>query len=706
MLEPVKPKSSFIKEITRDENKIFLKSERETLRLSVYDKDIIRVSVTHNADGMFEKEQGEEFLPCTINAPFSLEENQDEIIIKTDLLIAKVNRKNGCVSFYREKLLFSEAQENPHILEKFDSYKTAGNIKVEEIQTADGLKKRITAADKIFDKTLNHTKLQFNFATDEKLYGLGQAEEGVWNLRGTTQYLHQANKKIAIPFLVSNFGYGLIFTTQSPAIFSDTAYGSYFYTTADYYLDYFFVAPESKSRITAKMRELTGKALKLPDWAFGYVQSQERYETQEEILQTVAQFKKHDIPLSTIVLDWLSWDDGMWGQKTFDLKRFPDATKMVEELHKQNVRFMISIWPSMDEKCDNYKEMKENGCLLPGINICNVFEKKGRELYWKQTREGLAKHGIDAWWCDSSEPVTPEWNHLEKPTPENMFAEYVASSSDIMPIEKANAYGYFHSKGIFEGSTRDYPGRPVINLTRNGYLGSQKYGVIIWSGDISATWQVLKNQVVAANQISLSGLPYWTLDIGGFFVKKGIQWYWNGDYDDTTQNAGYRELYTRWLQFAAFLPVFRAHGTDCRREPWNFMDDTNIFYNAIVKFIKLRYEFLPYIKEVEESVCDNDEMILRPLFTQFNDKACEDISTQFMFGPKYMICPVTKPMYFDKEGKPLDCEKTWDVYLPSDCDWVDYWTGKTEKGGRWIKARAEIDRIPVYYPTNSAKNRL
>lgn len=697
MIEPVKSKNTVITKITKVGSQLFLKSERENLRLSVYDKDIIRVSVTHNPEGIFEKEQGEEFLPCNLEVPLNIEENESEIILRTDLLAAKIKRNSGSVSFYRgNNLLYAEAPNTPHVLESFDVYKTAGNIKVEEIKTADGLKKRITAADKIYDKTLKHTKLMFNFAENEKIFGLGQAEEGVWNLRGTTQYLHQANKKIAIPFLVSSFGYGLIFTTQSPAIFSDTQYGSYFYTTADYYLDYFFVAPESKAKITAKMRQLTGKALELPEWAFGYVQSQERYESQKEILDTVSEFKKRDIPLGTIVLDWLSWEDGMWGQKSFDRSRFPEPAKMVEELHNQNVHFMISIWPSMDEKCDNYKEMKEKDCLLPGINICNVFEQKGRELYWKQTREGLAVHGIDAWWCDSSEPVTPEWNHVEQQLPENMFAEFVKTVSDIMPIEKANAYGYFHSKGIYEGSVKDYPERPVINLTRNGYLGSQKYGVIVWSGDISATWQVLKNQVVAAIQFSLSGLPYWTLDIGGFFVKNGMHWYWNGDYDNTTANAGYRELYTRWLQFAAFLPMFRAHGTDCRREPWNFMDENNMFYDSIVKFIKLRYEMLPYIMEVEDSVCKDDEMILRPLFTQFEDKNCEDISSQYMFGPKYMVCPVTEPMYFDKQGNPINREKTWDVYLPSDCNWIDYWTGKEEKGGKWVKASAEIDKIPLY----------
>lgn len=228
---------------------------------------------------------------------------------------------------------------------------------------------------------------------------------------------------------------------------------------------------------------------------------------------------------------------------------------------------MISIWPSMDEKCDNYVEMKKNNCLLNGINICNVFDRKGRELYWKQTNEGLAVHRIDAWWCDSSEPLTPEWNHNEKPVPQVQFAEYLQASGDVMPPEKSMAYGYYHSMGIYNGSKKLYPERPVVNLTRSGYFGSQKYGVILWSGDTSAKWETLSKQVVQGVQFSLSGIPYWTVDIGGFFVKKGMQWYWNGDYDDTVSNNGFCELYTRWLQFAVFLSVFRAHGTDCRREP-------------------------------------------------------------------------------------------------------------------------------------------
>ena len=450
------------------------------------------------------------------------------------------------------------------------------------------------------------------------------------------------------------------------------------------------------------MRSLTGKATLPPDFALGYVQSQERYESQQEILDTVAEFKKRNIPLSLIVLDWLSWDDGMWGQKSFDKKRFPDVPAMVKKLHQDDVHFMISIWPTMDEKSENYKEMKEAGTLLSGVNICNAFDKDGRELYWKQAKKGLADLGVESWWCDSSEPLTPEWSHIEKPLPENIYHEYLQSTGDIMPLQKANAYGLYHARGMFEGQIRDFPDRPVLTLTRSGYPGSQRYGVTLWSGDTSAKWSVLKNQVVQACQFGLSGIPYWTVDIGAFFVKRDEQWYWNGDYPEAAEDPAYRELYTRWFQFGAFLPMFRAHGTDCRREPWAFCDKTNVFYDTLVSFIKLRYKLLPYIKMVAQRVSENDESFIRPLFMEFNDKSLFDISTQFMFGPDIMVCPVTKSFIdFEKYEKadaavPYKTSPFIDVYLPADCDWYDFWTGEKLKGGQWIKAEAPIQKMPLF----------
>ena len=748
MLTAVPGKSCLIKDITKKDDCVLLKSGRGILRIFLYFDDVVRVSFS--PEGKFDERQGEHFLPkaTATSSLFTLCENDKEIKITTKSLIILVDREKGFVSFDRDgKKLFSEAADDNYTLEKFDVYKNVGQIKTEEVKTADGVKKRIVAANKEYQESLYHTTLRFNFAENEKLFGLGQAEEGVWNLRGTTQYLHQANKKIAIPFLISSLGYGLLFTSQSPAIFSDTLYGSYFYTNADYYLDYFFIAPNEDdisasfsssdfsssnnsspnnsssnnssytvfAKIIARMRALTGKASLPPDYALGYVQSQERYETQEEILATVAEFKKRGIPLSLIVLDWLSWEDGMWGQKSFDKKRFPDVPGMIKKLHEDDIHFMISIWPTMDEKSENYKEMKEKGALLDGVNICNSFDEAARDLYWKQAKRGLADFGVESWWCDSSEPVTPEWNHMERQLPEKVFSEYLQATGDIMPPQKANAYGLYHARGMYEGQTRDFPERQMLILTRSGYPGSQRYGVTLWSGDTCAKWSVLKNQVVQACQFGLSGIPYWTVDIGGFFVKRGEPWYWNGDYPAATEDPAYRELYVRWFQFGAFLPMFRAHGTDCRREPWAFCDETNVFYDTLVSFIKLRYKLMPYIRMVSKRVTENGESFIRPLFMEFSDSNVFDISSQFMFGPSFMVCPVTEPMIdFENYGKAVaganevdkdftklgtvtyKCAPEIDVYLPADCDWIDWWSEKLYEGGQWIKAPAPIQQMPLF----------
>lgn len=699
MITPIKPKDSKIISCTQEQNCIYFTSELGILRVLVFNNDIIRVSFT--AEKRFDIHQAEEFLTPATKPEYTFIKSDNFYSVCTKHLICKIDPETSSVSFFQKEdsgvqtLLFSEKPHNSHHVEKFDSFISAGKIETQEIKTADGVKKQILAADKTFDKTLYRTRLDFLLDADEKIFGLGQCEHGKWDLRHTKQYLNQANKKIAIPSFVSSKGYSVLFSTQSPSIFCDTD-STYFYTTADYYLDYYFIAPLQKSDIVKCTRQITGKALIPPKWAFGYVQSQERYETQEEILNVAAEFKKRDIPLSCIVLDWLSWEDGMWGQKSFDKSRFPTPDIMIQTLAKNNVHFMISIWPSMDEKCQNYKEMLENNCLLPGVNICNSFDKKARELYWKQAREGLSNFGVESWWCDSSEPSTPEWNHYEIPPEELQFAEYLQNAQDIMPLEKSNAYGYYHAKGMYEGQKSDFPERRMLILTRSGVLGSQKYGVTLWSGDTSASWETLQNQLLAALHFSLSGIPYWTFDIGGFFVKKGINWYWNGDYDNTVENPSYRELYTRWLQLGAFLPMLRAHGTDCRREPWAFDDESHVFYNAITDFIKLRYTLMPYIYSVAGKVWKDDEQFIRPLFTQFNDPKTVEINDQFMFGPSIMVCPVIKPMYYDKQGSAINTPKIRRVYLPVDCAWYDWWTGQKYNGVKWLDCDAPIDKIPLF----------
>ena len=536
--------------------------------------------------------------------------------------------------------------------------------------------------------------------------------EGAWDLRHTTQYLHQANLKIAIPLLLSGNGYGILLSTQGTAVFNDTQYGSYLYTEADEYLDYYFLAG-SPEEVIGQFRALTGRASMLPKWAFGYIQSQERYESAKELVETAEEFRRRGIGLDALVLDWMSWTGDLWGQKTFDPRRFPDPAAMTDALHKKNVHFMISIWPNMSGECDNYREFQEAGLLLPGSEIYDAFREEGRKLYWKQAQEGLFQYGIDAWWCDSCEPVTPEWSRKLKPEPGEMYHEYLEAASEIMPRQKANVYGMYHARAVYEGQRGcDEKGRAasggaqkrVVNLTRSGWAGSQRYGTILWSGDTSASWETLRRQITAGLHFCASGMPYWTLDIGAFFVKKGNNWFWNGQYENGSEDPAYRELYVRWFQYGAFLPVFRSHGTDCRREPWQFESGNPVpeqsgvpeepCYEAILSAIRGRYRLLPYIYSLAGAVWRENGTMMRPLVFDFpREKKAAGIMDEYMFGPALLVCPITEPM----EGR----EAVRTVYLPAGTDWYDFYTEERYEGGRELTARVGIDHIPVYVKAGS-----
>lgn len=708
MLEAYVGKKREIIRVFRKDGELFLEAEAGIIRLIPQVEEIVRVSYT-------EKEKFSDVQGChIINLAAEMTESgrtlcnwdytegEREITLWTKRMKVIVNRKTGSLRFEKMDgtLLLQEAEKESKITEEFDVYRTVINehTKIEEVRTPDGIKRRIRESQREFEGKRCHTKLQLTFQEDEPLFGLGQAEEGIWNLRHTTQYLHQANLKIALPALVSGLGWGILLSTQSPVIFQDTQYGSYLYTEADEYLDYYFIAGETLGETVKGIRKLTGKAVLLPKWAYGYIQSQERYETAEELVKTAEEFRRREIGLDALVLDWMSWEGNLWGQKTFDKIRFPNPKEMIEKLHEKNIHFMISIWPNMNENCENYREFQERNLLLPASDIYNAFSEEARKLYWEQVKRGLFCHGVDAWWCDSSEPFTPEWSRLYKPDPSEMYRDFVDVAGKSMPIEKGNAYGLYHAQALYEGQRSVTEDKRVVNLTRNGYLGSQKYGTILWSGDTYASWETLRRQIVAGLQFCISGLPYWTLDIGAFFVKSGMPWFWKGEYEGGNTDPAYRELYVRWLQYGAFLPIFRSHGTDCRREPWNFGDKGNPFYEAILSAIRLRYQLLPYIYSVAGAIWLEDETMMRPLIMDFpEDSHVVEISDEYLFGPSLLICPVTTPMYYQTGGAALEkVQYTRRVYLPEGTDWYDLYTREKYEGGQEIEANADIEHIPVY----------
>jgi len=615
MLEVIKPKRANVTQVRRSEGALILNTENGLIKVEPINANIIRIVYT--LAEKFSDVRGLGIEPRNVFEGWEFNEDDNTIQVLTSELRLMIRKSDSRMTYFDKngRRLTSEPERNGKELIPFDSFKTIldDTAVVEKIETPDGVKEVVLDSKKVYDRQLYHTKLHFEWDKSEALYGMGQNEEGYLNLRGTRQYIHQANMKIAMPFFMSTNGYGILLDTYAPVIFNDNAFGSYLYSEASEELDYYFIRGESFDQIIGGYRQLTGRASMLPLWAFGYIQSQERYETQQEIIDTVKRYREIGVPLDGIILDWQSWEDGMWGQKTFDTSRFPDAKAMTDQLHRLGAHLMISIWPNMVEQCENHREMKANNGLFQHSEVYNAFSADARKLYWKQANEGLFSKGVDGWWCDSSEPFTPEWNTPVKPEPDKNMADFHNTCKTYMDEVYTNAYSLMHARTMYEGQRDTDQKKRVVNLTRSGYTGIQKYGTILWSGDICAKWSTLKKQIAAGLNFCASGLPYWTLDIGAFFVKLGHMWYWDGDYEGGCSDLGYRELYTRWYQLGAFLPVFRSHGTDCRREIWNFGKKGEMFYDAIEKTTNLRYQLMPYIYSLAGMVSQKHSTIFRVL---------------------------------------------------------------------------------------------
>ena len=583
---------------------------------------------------------------------------------------------------------------------------------IDRVKTVDGERNFIRNLKETEDHKALQGRLHFRFSDDEHIHGLGQAEEGIYDYRGHVQYLYQHNMRIPMPVMISDKGYGLFFDCTSLMTFSDTENGSYIFFDTIPYLDYYLIAGESIDEIIAGIRYLTGDAAMLPKWSYGYVQSKEQYYTALELVEVAARYRELGIPLDCIVQDWNTWEKDKWGNKILDKERYGNMKECADKLHSMNVHTMVSVWPNMNSGTENYEEFMSNGQLLNDLATYDAFDSRAREVYWKQVKEGLFDKGFDSFWCDSTEPFSgPDWGGEIKREPWKRYQIVGDEHKKYLPPEKANAYALMHAKGMFENQRKETKDKRVLNLTRSGYASGQKYAAMLWSGDTCASWETLRRQITEGLNMGLSGYPYWTLDIGGFFTvgrewkKRGCgcnndptpKWFWTGEYDDGIKDRGYCELYVRWLQMGAFLPMFRSHGTDTPREIWNFGKEGDQFYDAIAKFIKLRYRLMPYIYSLAGAVRFDSGTIMRSLLFDFpDDKMAAGISDEFMFGRNLLVCPVTEPMYYEAKNMEIDREKVWKCYLPEGFVWYDIWDNKKYEGGQMVTVDAPIDRIPVF----------
>lgn len=650
----------------------------------------------------------------------SVKETEKTVTLTTGKVQVEIDRADGTCRFSEAGAGRVYLQEAGKSLSAVDviHYTTGDEAPViDRVKTVDGERNFIRNLKPVVDRRAYRAKLSFDWTGDEAIHGLGQGEEGIYDYRRHSQYLYQHNMRIPIPFFVSTGGYGVLLDCSSLMTFNDDENGSYIYMDTVDQLDYYFIAGDSLDEIIGGYRLLTGRAVLPPRWAFGYVQSKEAYATGDELEETVRRYRDMDIPLDCIVQDWNTWEPGHWGEKIVDRKRYPDLKGTMDRIHDMHVHTMVSVWPNMNSGTKDYEEFMDKGLMLHDLSTYDAFSAEARALYWKQADEGLFSQGFDSWWCDSTEPFSgPDWGGEVKREPWERFMLVGNEHKQYIDAARANAFALYHARGIYENQRKAAKEKRVLNLTRSGYAGSQRYGTMLWSGDISASWKTLRRQIVEGLNFAMSGMPYWTLDIGAFFVvgsawqNRGCgchtdptpKWFWSGEYNDGVADSGYRELYVRWLEFGVFLPMFRSHGTDTPREIWNFGKPGEPFFDAIEQNIRLRYRLLPYIYSMAGAVYLQGATMMRSLLFDFaDDERVRDIADEYMFGPALLVCPVTEPMYYEAKSRPIEKEKRRNCYLPAGCGWVDFWSGEYYEGGRTVEADAPLERIPVFVRAGS-----
>ena len=464
-------------------------------------------------------------------------------------------------------------------------------------------------------------------------------------------------------------------------------------------MDYYYIAGENLDEVISGYRTLTGKASLYPKWALGFWQSRERYTSSQEIEDNLAEFRKRHIPIDNIVQDWNYWKLDSWGDHTFEASRYPNPQAMLDSVHAMHGRFMISVWPKFYDTVMNYKELDAKGWIYHQAikddihdwlgfrgSFYDAYDAGARRVFWRQMDENLySKYnfGIDAWWMDASEPnvrdCTPMWYRkaLSGPTALGSSTEYF------------NAYSIVNADAIYNGQRSVNPNQRVFLLTRSGFAGEQRYSTATWSGDIGTRWEDMRAQMTAGMNYSMSGLPFWGMDQGGFCVEKRyVAAQQNYDYTGVENDdlKEWRELQARWNQFGCFIPLYRAHGQWPLREVWNIAPEDHPCYQTIVKYDQLRYRLMPYLYSMAGWVHFHDYTMMRGLVMDFNgDDRVYDIKDQWMFGPALMACPVG---YYQARSR--------QVYLPKQSGWYDFYTNEYYTGGQTITADAPYDKIPVY----------
>ena len=514
------------------------------------------------------------------------------------------------------------------------------------------------------------------YGSHEGLYGLGQHQAGVWNYRGETVDLSQENTNIAIPLLVSTNGYGIFWNNPSRSEMNNRfVHALYLNAEVADRIDYYFIYGPEPDQIIARYRELTGEVPLFGRWAYGFWQCKNKYESQQEIEAVAAKYRALHIPVDNIVQDWFWWIT--MGEMKWN-SHYPDPQGMIDHLHQEHFHLMVSIWPYFRPGSATYDQFDKNGWFIAkttqpsfhpvGQALYDATNPAARNQYWANANAALFSKGVDAWWLDTDEPETEgrEDNIL---TTNKLF---IGSGARY-----ANVYPLFHTGGVSEGQRAASDQKRVFILSRSAFAGTQRFGVTAWSGDVLSDWLSFKRQVSAGLNYSISGMPYWTTDIGGFIS--------GGDLNDPK----FRELFVRWFQFGTFSPIFRVHGTrnPSENELWSYGPDAQ---KILVDYDTLRYRLMPYIYSQAWQVTSNHGTLMRPLVMDWrNDVEAQNTGDEYLFGPSILVNPVTTAAATSRT-----------VYLPK-AAWYDFWTGEKLDGGKRIEADAPLNKLPLFVRAGS-----
>jgi alpha-D-xyloside xylohydrolase len=653
------------------------------IEIQFYSPSIVRVLKSPEGTTFTKKSLSVIKVPQKVT--FNTKQVGDELFLKSENVQVNLNVKSGMISF-------STLGGEPLLREK-----ESGVV--------------FTDFNDVGVKTFSVTQ-SFVLDKDEAIYGLGQQQQGKMIQRNLRLNMVQGNTDDYVPFFQSVKGYGLFWDNYSPTLFVDNDEETTFKSDVGDCIDYYFMYGGNADGVITQMRDLTGQVPMFPLWTYGYWQSKERYKGQDELVGVVKKYRELRIPLDGIIQDWQYWGNNyLWNAMEFLNPDFYHPQKMVDDVHDLNAHIIISIWNSFGPQTKPYKELDKIGALLDiktwpesgsekwppnmdypsGVRVYDPCNPEARDIYWKYLNQGIFSLGMDGWWMDSSEP-----DHMQFKPSDFDNKTYLGSFRKVR-----NAFPLMTVGGLYQHQRAATSDKRVFILTRSAFAGQQRYGANTWSGDVVASWDALRNQISAGLNFSLCGIPYWNSDIGGFFL-------WN--FKKKLDDANYRELYARWIQFGGFCPMMRSHGTDAPREIYQFGEKGDKIYDAIEKFINLRYYLLPYIYSTSWDVTANQSTMMRALVMDFQkDKQALDINNQYMFGKSLLVCPVTKPMYSKISVLGNDTTsvedfskiKNEEVYLPKGTDWFDFWTGEKFKGGQTLDKKAPIDIMPLFVKAGS-----